>query len=264
MLKIGVFDSGLGGLTVVKALSEVIQNAQIFYVADTLHAPYGEKTPKQILQYSLDITQYLLDTYHIDILILACNTATSAAIKTLRERYSSLIIIGTEPGIKPAMEHTVTGKIGILATPATLRGDKYQSLANALASQKNVELFEQACPGLVEQIEKGEISTEETKILLEQWVLPMKENDVDTIVLGCTHYPLVGETISEIMLCDVKLIDTGSAIARRVLDLALQRGHVNHGECMIHLERTGAIHTKVISTILGEEIGSKYIKLANK
>ena len=264
MLKIGVFDSGLGGLTVVKALSEVIQNAQIFYVADTKHAPYGEKTPKQILQYSLNITQYLLDTHQIDILILACNTATSAAIKTLRERYPSLIIIGTEPGIKPAMEHTLTGKIGILATPATLRGDKYQSLANALANEKNVELFEQACPGLVEQIEKGEISTEETKILLEQWVLPMKENDVDTIVLGCTHYPLVGETISEIMLCDVKLIDTGSAIARRVLDLALQRGHENQGKCEIHLESTGKIHTKVISTILAKEMKTHYIHITNK
>jgi len=263
MLRIGVFDSGLGGLTVVKALSQVIQNTQIFYVADTKHAPYGEKTPKQILQYSLDLTQYLLDTHQIDILIIACNTATSAAIKVLRERYPSLIIIGTEPGIKPAMEHTVTGKIGILATPATLRGDKYQSLANALASQKDVTLFEQACPGLVEQIEKGEISTEETKLLLEQWVLPMKENDVDTIVLGCTHYPLVGETISEIMLCDVKLIDTGAAIARRVLDLALQRGHVNQGTCCISVESSGEIYKEIIFTIFEEELEVNYIKIAN-
>jgi len=263
MLKIGVFDSGLGGLTVVKALSQVIQNAQIFYVADTLHAPYGEKTPKQILQYSLDITQYLLDMHEIDILILACNTATSAAIQTLRESCPSLMIIGTEPGIKPAMEHTQTGKIGILATPATLKGDKYQSLANALASQKNVELFEQACPGLVEQIEKGEISTEETKILLEQWVLPMKKNDVDTIVLGCTHYPLVGETISEIMLCDVKLIDTGGAIARHVLDVALELGHVNQGSCRICIESTGEIHKEVISTIFQESLEVHYIKISN-
>jgi len=264
MLKIGVFDSGLGGLTVVKALSQVIQNAQIFYVADTLHAPYGEKTPKQILQYSLEITQYLLDTYQVDILILACNTATSAAIQALRKRYPSLMIIGTEPGIKPAMEHTQTGKIGILATPATLKGDKYQSLANTLASQKNVELFEQACPGLVEQIEKGEISTEVTKTLLKQWVLPMKENDVDTIVLGCTHYPLVGETISEIMLCDVKLIDTGSAIARHVLDVALELGHMNQGSCHISVESTGEIHHKVISTIFKESLEVNYINIKNR
>jgi len=264
MLKIGVFDSGLGGLTVVKALTQVIQNAKIFYVADTLHAPYGEKTPEQILQYSLNITQYFLDTYQIDILILACNTATSAAIKTLREHYPLLMIIGTEPGIKPALEHTRTGKIGILATPATLRGDKYQALANSLASQKDVTLFEQACPGLVEQIEKGEISTEETKRLLEQWVLPMKENDVDTIVLGCTHYPLVGETISNIMLCDVKLIDTSSAIARHLLSLAQQRGHHNEGTCEIQLESTGKIDTKVITSILGNEMKIIDIKITNK
>ncbi|SFV69580.1 Glutamate racemase [hydrothermal vent metagenome] len=254
MLKIGVFDSGLGGLTVVKALCEVIQNAQIFYVADTKHAPYGEKTPQQILQYSLNITQYLLDTHQIDVLIIACNTATSAAIKTVRERYPLLMIIGTEPGIKPAIEQTHTGKIGILATPATLSGDKYQSLANALVSQKDVTLFEQACPGLVEQIEKGEISTQETKMLLEKWVLPMKENRVDTIVLGCTHYPLVGEIISEIMLCDVKLIETGAAIAKRVLDLSLQRGHINQGSCNIFIESTGKIYKEMISALFGEEI----------
>lgn len=260
-LKIGVFDSGLGGLTVVNALSQVIQNADIFYVADTLHAPYGEKTPQQILQYSLDITQYFLDTHHIEILVLACNTATSAAIQTLRERYPDLKIIGTEPGIKPAIEHTKTGKIGILATPATLKGDKYQSLSNSLASQKDVELFEQACPGLVEQIEKGNISTEETKSLLKQWVLPMKEQNVDTIVLGCTHYPLVGETISEIMLCDVKLIDTGHAIARRVLNVAQDLGHMNNGIYNIYIESTAKIEKEVVFTILNRHIEIKYIKL---
>jgi len=141
MLKIGVFDSGLGGLTVVKALMQRIQNAHIFYVADTLHAPYGDKTPTQILQYSLDITQYLLDTHKIDILIVACNTATSAAITTLRKRYGSLIIIGMEPGIKPAIECSKTRKIGILATPATLKGEKYQALVRALIDENNVELL---------------------------------------------------------------------------------------------------------------------------
>ena len=260
-LRVGVFDSGLGGLTVVKAVKEAIGNAQIFYVADTKHAPYGEKTPQQILQYSLDITQYLLDRYKIDMLIVACNTATSAAIKTLREYYPNLSIIGTEPGIKPAVEHTRTGKIGILATPATLRGDKYQSLANVLASQKNVELFEQACPGLVEQIEKGEISTEETRTLLEQWVLPMRESGVDTIVLGCTHYPLVGDTISEIMFCDVRLIDTADAIAKRLLGLASAQGHHNHGKCDIHIESTGSIQKEVVSVILGEEIVPHFISI---
>jgi len=141
-LKIGVFDSGLGGLTVVKALGQVIKNADIFYIADTLHAPYGEKTSKEILQYSLKITQYLIDIYNIDALVIACNTATSAAVQKLRQRYPKLIIVGAEPAIKPAIERTKTGHVGVLATPATLKGDKYQSLSDKLSFHTKVTLHE--------------------------------------------------------------------------------------------------------------------------
>lgn len=261
MLKIGVFDSGLGGLTVVKALSQVIKNAEIFYIADTKNAPYGEKSPEQILQFSLDIAQYFIRTYQIDVLVLACNTATSFAIKQLRIIYPNLIIIGTEPGIKPAIEQTRTGKIGILATPATLNGEKYQDLVGVCASQKDVKLFEQACPGLVEQIEKGDISSEETRALLEKWILPMKENGVDTIVLGCTHYPLISNTISEIMVCDVLLIETGMAIAKRLLNLVLDIGHINEGNLMIDVLTTGIIKTDIVEAILHRPIEVKLIEI---
>ena len=249
-MKIGVFDSGLGGLTVVQAMTQMIKGAQIFYVADTKNAPYGEKTPEQILQYSLDITEYLLKTHQIDALILACNTATSSAIKHLREIYPSLIIIGTEPGIKPAIEQTKTGKIGVLATPATLQGDKYQKLAQTLSSQKSVNIYEQACPGLVEQIEKGELETEETKDLLEKWLAPMRENNVDTIVLGCTHYPLVGQSIENIMACKVSLIHTGEAISKHLLRLGTEKGHQNEGNLEIHIHTTGEIHIEIIDSII--------------
>ena len=195
MLKVGVFDSGLGGLTVVKALSQVLKNTQIFYIADTQHAPYSEKTPEQIQHYALAITAYLANTYKIDVLVLACNTATAFAIEALRKQYPSLIIVGTEPGVKPAIAQTKTGKIGVLATPATLRGAKYQTLVEQLSQSKSIEWFEQACPGLVEQIEKGEVQGYETQRLLTQWLLPMQKSGVDTIVLGCTHYPLVGQSI---------------------------------------------------------------------
>lgn len=249
-MKIGVFDSGLGGLTVVQAMTKVIKGAEIFYIADTKNAPYGEKTPEQILQYSLDITQHFINTHQIDVLIVACNTATSAAIAQLREAYPLLIIIGTEPGIKPAIEQTTTGKIGVLATPSTLGGDKYQQLAFTLATEKDVTLFEQACPGLVEQIEKGEVSSCETKTLLEQWLHPMRDNDVDTIVLGCTHYPLVGETIKEIMLCDVTLVHTGEAISKYLLNLALEKGHINDGVLDIYVYSTGNIDNNIVNKIL--------------
>ena len=260
-MKIGVFDSGLGGLTVVQAMTEVIKGAELFYVADTKNAPYGEKTTDQILQYSLNITQYLIDNHQIDALIVACNTATSAAIRYLREQYPSLIIIGTEPGIKPAIEQTRTGKIGVLATPATLKGDKYQDLVNEMAMQKDVTLFEQACPGLVEQIENGETHTLKTKEMLEAWLHPMRENGVDTIVLGCTHYPLVSEVIEHVMQRRLNLIHTGEAIAKRLLSLSHENGHNNEGDLKITLYSTSDIDKNIVTYILKGNIEIKQINI---
>jgi glutamate racemase len=249
-MKIGVFDSGLGGLTVVQAMTEVVKGAELFYIADTKNAPYGEKTQEEILQYSLDITQHFIDTHQIDALIVACNTATSAAIQQLRTHYPSLIVIGTEPGIKPAIELTNTGKVGVLATPATLKGDKYQQLANNLALEKNVVLFEQACPGLVEQIEKGEMHDSSTEMMLEMWLAPMRENSVDTIVLGCTHYPLVSAVIEKVMQRDLNLIHTGEAISKRLLTLGQEKGHNNDGDLQITLYSTDDIDTQIVGHIL--------------
>jgi len=262
MLKIGVFDSGLGGLTVVQALTQVIKGAELFYIADTKNAPYGEKTTEQIFQYSLDITQYFIDKHQIDALIIACNTATSAAIGTLREKYPELIIIGTEPGIKPAIEQTHTGNIGVLATPATLKGDKYQQLACMLSSQKDIKFFEQACPGLVEQIESGELKSPKTKKMLENWLVPMRENSVDTIVLGCTHYPLVCTLIEEVMQCKLTLIHTGEAISKRLLFLLEEKGHINKGTLGIKLYATDTINYETVTTLLQSEEKMKQINIS--
>jgi len=260
-MKIGVFDSGLGGLTVVQAMTKVIKGAEISYVADTKNAPYGEKTPEEILQYSLKITQFLVETHHIDALVVACNTATSAAIKEIRKEYPDLIVIGTEPGIKPAFEQTETGKVGVLATPATLKGEKYQQLANTLSSQRKVTLYEQACPGLVEQIENGEIHTEKTKAMLEKWLAPMRASDVDTIVLGCTHYPLVSEVIEHVMQRRMNLIHTGDAIAKRLLSLSRENGHENRGKLSGVLYTTDKISKNIVYNILGREIDIQQINI---
>ena len=248
-MKVGVFDSGLGGLTVVSAISDIFKGADIFYVADTMHAPYGEKTQEQILKRSIEITEFLINKHQISALIVACNTATSAAIKSLREKFNNLIIIGTEPGVKPAIESTKTNYIGILATPATLKGDKYQLLINELFESKEVKLIEQACPGLVEQIEKGEISSALTKSMLKSWLKPMIEKNADTIVLGCTHYPLVQELIKEIMQYDITLIQTGLAIARRLEDLSIKKGHINEGSLGILIYATDKINENMIKKI---------------
>jgi len=153
MLKVGVFDSGLGGLTVVKAIMKELKGAEIYYLADSKNAPYGNKSPQEILDYSLKITAYFIKKYQINALVLACNTATAYAIESLRSLYPKLIIIGTEPAIKPAIRLSQTRKIGVLATPATLQGEKYKTLAKQSLKDKEVKIYEQACKGLVEQIE---------------------------------------------------------------------------------------------------------------
>ncbi len=249
-MKVGVFDSGLGGLTVVSSIQKVLKGAELFYIADTAYAPYGEKTSEQILARSLEITTYLLENHKIEALIVACNTATSAAIKHLREKFPFLIVIGTEPGIKPAIINTQTSNIGVLATPATLKGEKYQFLVNELSSTKKVKLYEQACIGLVEQIEKGEINSPETFNMLEKWLIPMKKDNVDTIVLGCTHYPLVDDIIKQIMGNDITLIETGDAIANRLILLSEEKGHINEGKLDINVCHTGQISRFMIDKIL--------------
>lgn len=253
-MKVGVFDSGLGGLTVVQAMRGLIKGAEIHYIADTKHAPYGDKSHEEILQYTLDITEYFIKRHNIDALVVACNTATTAAIKTLRERYPQLIIVGTEPGVKPAIEATQSGKVGILATPATLKSEKYQQLVDTLASGSEITLYEQACPGLVEQIEQDLVDTEETRGMLEGWLCGMRESGVDTIVLGCTHYPLAAERISELMNHRVSLIHTGEAIAKRLLGLAEKQGHRNNGSLSLSLYTTGSINKKAVSKMLGESV----------
>ena len=250
MLNIGVFDSGLGGLTVVKEIQKLLKNVNLFYIADTQNAPYGSKTPQEILNFSLNITEYFLKNHHIEVLIIACNTATAFAINTLREKYPTLIIIGTEPGLKPAIYYTKSNAVGVLATPATLKGKKYQQLSKNLFSSKNIFLHEQACDGLVEQIEKGEINSSKTYTMLEKWLIPMKKNNVDTIVLGCTHYPLVSKEIQAIMGKKITLINTGEAIAKHLLNQCVIIGHKNHGSLEIFIFSTAFIDKDSIITIL--------------
>lgn len=249
-MKIGVFDSGLGGLTVVDAIVQTFKGAKVFYVADTDAAPYGQKSKEEILKHSLEVTQHLIKKYDIDALVVACNTATSAAIVNLRESFPNLIVIGTEPGIKPAISFTKTKKVGVLATPATLKGQKYQLLADSLSSKNSIKLYEQPCPGLVEQIEEGKTTCPTTISMLENWLKPMKKDGVDTIVLGCTHYPLVSDIIKNIMGETINLVQTGYAIANRLKDLSEKKGHILEGDMEVYVFHTGDINISMVDTIL--------------
>jgi len=248
--RLGVFDSGLGGLTIVKALLESLSDTTIYYVADTAHAPYGSKTTQKIIEYSLVITQYLIDTYDIDALVVACNTATIASIKTLREKFPSLIIIGTEPAIKPACKISTTKTIGVMATKATLQGEKYNKLSSKLQDEYSVKVIQRACVGLVEQIEAGQIDTLKTEKMLKAWLEPMKEAGVDAIVLGCTHYPLVSQKILEIMDNNPILIHSADAIAARVKELLDIKSNFIGMNNHLFIIPTGEIKLNMIKMIL--------------
>jgi glutamate racemase len=262
-MTIGVFDSGLGGLTIVATMLRHLHGAEIIYIADTANAPYGEKTKEQILDYSIRLTEHLIRHYQIDALVVACNTATSAAIAELREKYPNLIIVGTEPGLKPAISHSLTKNVGVLATPATLEGAKYKALVAMLSERYHVQVYEQPCPGLVQQIEAGETDSESTLSILENWLAPMRSANVDTIVLGCTHYPLVKNAIQQVMQRSITFIDSAEGVTKRLLTLLEQKGHNNHGATTLQILATGIIQSDMVERILGEKFSISMIKLSD-
>ena len=209
---IGVFDSGLGGLSVLQHIRQLLPSEHLYYVADSAYAPYGSKTEVEIQDRSDAITRYLL-THDIKALVVACNTATAAAIEKLRSDFD-LPIIGMEPAVKPAALTTRSGVVGILATPGTLASQKYARLYQQYAV--DVKIISQPCPGLVEQVEMADLSGEVTRTLVHQYVSSLLEQGADTLVLGCTHYPFLKSVIEEIAGKAVQVIDTGEAVAREL------------------------------------------------
>lgn len=225
---IGVFDSGVGGLSVLQHIHRVIPHESLLYVADSGFAPYGDKPASLILERSIAVTDFLLNQ-SIKALVVACNTATASAIRQLRERYPELIIIGMEPGLKPAAQISKTKKVGVLATRLTIQSEKYLRLHEQLAADTGVTFISQACVGLVDQIEKSDPSSLiRARELLEQYISPLLDEDVDTLVLGCTHYPFVADMITDITSLHrrtsppIQLIDTGYAIALHLQRLLSQ------------------------------------------
>jgi glutamate racemase len=219
-LKIGIFDPGVGGLSVLRAVRELLPGLEIIYFADQAHVPYGRRQMDEIRSFSERITLFLLDM-GIDLLVVACNTASAAALKFLRQQFSALPIVGMEPAVKPASERTQTKTVGVLATPATFQGELYQSLVHKYG--EGLQIIQDTCPGLVEEIEAGSLSGERTCHILENALHPMIQKNVDTIVLGCTHYPFVLMEIREIAGKKIQVIDPAPAVARRVQALLEER-----------------------------------------
>lgn len=217
---IGIFDSGVGGLSVLRAIRTQMSEESVIYFGDQGHIPYGPRPMQQIRDFSEAITRFLLE-HGAKVIVVACNTASAAALKYLREKFPQVSFVGMEPAVKPAAEQTQTGKVGVLATPATFQGALYASVVERFAN--GVELFQNTCTGLVQEIEQGNLQGEETRRILKDALLPMLENNIDTVVLGCTHYPFVIPLIEEIVGGKVRVIDPAPSVAkqvRRVLEAA--------------------------------------------
>jgi glutamate racemase len=220
---IGIFDSGVGGLTVLKAIRELLPNETIIYFGDQVHVPYGLRPLEEVQAFSIKITKFLLDE-GAKIIVVACNTASAAALVLLRKQFPGVPFVGMEPAIKPAAEHTKTGLVGVLATPATFQGALYASVVERFAG--TVTLIQNTCPGLVQEIESGNLNGENTRLILESILNPMLDKGIDTIVLGCTHFPFVIPLIQEITGNGVRVIDPAPSVARqvsRLLDLSVMR-----------------------------------------
>ena len=221
---IGVFDSGVGGLSVLRAMRDLMPNESVIYFGDQGHVPYGPRSMEEIQKFSEGITRFLLEQ-NSKLIVVACNTASAAALKYLRGRFPDVSFVGMEPAVKPAAEATKTGKVGVLATPATFQGALYASVVERFGA--GVEFFQNTCPGLVGQIEKGELESNTTRAILEDALLPMLEKNIDTVVLGCTHYPFVIPLIERIVGDNVRVIDPAPSVARQVKRLLEASGKIN-------------------------------------
>jgi glutamate racemase len=226
---IGIFDSGVGGLSVLRAIRAQMPNESVVYFGDQEHIPYGPRPMEQIRGFSEAITKFLLE-HDAKLIVVACNTASAAALKYLREKFPDVKFVGMEPAVKPAAERTQTGKVAVLATPATFQGALYASVVERFAN--GVELYQSTCSGLVQQIEQGNLNSDEARKILEDALHPMLEKNIDTVVLGCTHYPFVIPLIQEIVGGNVRVIDPAPSVAKQIQRLLEAGGVLNESKTM--------------------------------
>lgn len=220
---IGVFDSGVGGLSIMRELTRQLPHEDIIYFADTANCPYGPRSLEEIRGLTEAITSFLL-AQGCKIIVLACNTASAAALHHLRERFE-VPIVGMEPAVKPAAQETKTKVVGVIATQATFQGELFASLVQQFASDLTV--LEGVCPGLVEQVEAGKLDDPQNEAILRHCLEPMLEKGIDVLTLGCTHYPFLTPTIKKVVGPQVKIIDPSPAVARQTGRVLQKEGLLN-------------------------------------
>jgi len=213
---IGVFDSGLGGLTVVKELIHHLPNERIIYFGDTARVPYGTKSGETIIRYSREIVRALLK-HRVKMIVVACNTASSLALDVLKKEFDLPILGVIEPGARKAVEVTRNRRVGIIATSSTVKSGKYAKKIVQL--NKNIVVMSQACPLFVPLVEEGWFDHTVTYQVAQQYLGEMKKNKIDTLILGCTHYPLLKQVLHNVMGSDVQLVDSAQEVALQVKEL---------------------------------------------
>jgi len=218
---IGIFDSGVGGLSIWREIVRQAPQEDTIYVADQAHVPYGGRSLEEVRQFSEAITCFLLDQ-GTKIIVIACNTASAAALYSLRRAFSSVPFVGMEPAVKPAVERSRSGVVAVIATEATFQGELFASLLERYA--QDVEVITQICPGLVGAVEAGALDAPETERLLLDCLMPLVEARVDQLVLGCTHYPFLQPAIESLIGEGATVIDPAPAVARQTGRVLAQRG----------------------------------------
>ncbi len=251
---IGIFDSGVGGLSVLRAIRQQMPEESVIYFGDQGHIPYGPRPRGQIQNFSEAITHFLL-AKGAKIIVVACNAASAAALTYLRQTFSDVSFVGMEPAVKPAAEHTETGVVGVLATPATFQGALYASVVERFAM--GVELLQDPCVGLVQQVEKGDLNGTSTRKILEDALHPMLEKNIDTVVLACTHYPFVIPLIQEIVGEKARVIDPAPAVARQAKRLleakGMKRETGGRGEVEFFTSGDASFVQSLLPKLFGEE-----------
>ena len=237
---IGIFDSGVGGLSVFREIRKLLPEESYIYYSDNAHCPYGEKTKEYITDRAREITDFLLSK-GAEIIVVACNTATAAAISTLRDEYE-VPFIGMEPAVKPAASKTKSGTVGVLATAGTLKAEKYLTTRGKYAEE--VRFVEHVGEGFVELVERGAIKGEEAEVIVRRSLLPLLEAGADTIVLGCTHYPFLSETISKVAAQltpgrSITIIAPAPAVARHLLDIMTEQNIIKREGFSLSLHASG-------------------------
>jgi glutamate racemase len=218
---IGLFDSGVGGLSIWRQVVHALPSESLFYVADQANVPYGHRSADEIQANSLGIADYLV-AQGCKAIVVACNTASAVALEPLRQRFPQLPILGLEPAVKPAVQLTRSGVVGVMATPATFQGQLYRATVGRYATA--VHVVEQVCVGLAELVEQGDLEGPDCDARLMGYLQPMLDAGADTIVLGCTHYPFVIESIRRLVGPAMAVLDPAPAVARHLADVLGQAG----------------------------------------